>query len=59
MPGLALGFFLFERVYQLDGGEEENLAAVMIDGLSAEGRRNMGFSGTSGHRPAQRSVRRR
>ena len=41
--------FLFEGVDQFDGGEEADLAAVMLDGLDAEGGRDMGFarSGTA------------
>ena len=36
LPGLALGFFLFERVDQFDGREEADLPAVMLDGLDAK-----------------------
>jgi hypothetical protein len=42
---LALGLFLFEGVDQFDSGEETDLAAVMFDGLDADGRCNVGFTG--------------
>jgi hypothetical protein len=45
LPGLALGLFLFEGVDQFDGREEADLAAVMLDGLDAEGGRDMGLAG--------------
>ena len=41
LPGLALGLLLFEGVDQFNGGEEADLAAVMLDGLDAEGGRDM------------------
>ena len=45
LPCLALGFFLFEGIDQLDGGEEPDLSAVMFDGLDTEGGGNMGLAG--------------
>lgn len=44
LSSLPLGLLLFERVDQLDGREEADLAAVMFDGLHAKGCRDMGFS---------------
>ena len=46
LPGLSLGFLPFECVDQFDGGEEAGLAAVMFDGLDAEGGRDMGLAGS-------------
>ena len=46
LPGLALGLFLFQRIYQLDGREEASLSAVMFDGLNAEGGCDVGLSGS-------------
>lgn len=37
LPRLALGLLLFEGVDQFDGGEEADLAAVVLDSLDAEG----------------------
>ena len=36
---LALGHLQFERVDEVDGGEEADLLAVLLDGLHAQGRR--------------------
>ena len=44
LPCLAPGLFLFEGVDQFGGGEEADFAAMMFDGLNAEGGRDMGFS---------------
>jgi hypothetical protein len=44
LTGLALCLFLFEGIDELDGREEANLSPVMLDGLDAKGRRDMGFS---------------
>jgi hypothetical protein len=41
LPGLVLGLFLFEGVDQFDGREEADFPAVVLDGLDAEGCRNM------------------
>jgi len=46
LPGLAFGLFLFEGVDQFDGGEEADLAAMMLDGLDAEGCCDTGFAGS-------------
>jgi hypothetical protein len=43
--GFALGLFLFEGVDQFDGREKVDLAAVVFDGLNADGRCDMGFAG--------------
>jgi hypothetical protein len=40
----ALGLFLFEGVDQFNGGEEADFPAVVLDGLDAEGRRDMGLA---------------
>ena len=37
LPRLSLGLLLFEGVDQFNGGEEADLAAVVLDGLDAEG----------------------
>ena len=44
MPSFAFCLLLFERVDGLNGREEADFAAVMLDGLHAEGGGNMGFS---------------
>ena len=44
LAGLSLGLFLFEGIDQFDGGEEADLAAMMLDGLDTEGRRDMGLA---------------
>ena len=49
LPGLALGLLLLERVDELDGGEEADRRSVMLDGLDAERRGDMGLAGA---RPA-------
>src|SRR3546814_3085246 len=38
LPGLALGFFLFEGVDQLDRREEADPLSMMLDGLNAQRR---------------------
>ena len=43
--GLALGLFLLQRVNQLDGREEADLSAMMLDGLDTEGGGDMGLAG--------------
>ena len=45
LPGLSLGLFLLECIDQLDGREEADLPALMLYGLNAEGRCDMGFAG--------------
>ncbi len=45
LAGLALGLFLLQRIDELDGGEEPDLLAVMLDGLNAEGGGEMGLAG--------------
>ncbi len=37
LPGLALGLFLLKDVDQLAGGEEADFAAMVLDGLNADG----------------------
>ena len=37
LSGLSLGLLLFKGIDQFDGGEEADLAAVMLNGLDAEG----------------------
>jgi hypothetical protein len=49
LPRNALCLLLLERVDELDGGEEPDLLAVMLDGLDAESRRDVGLAGA---RPA-------
>ena len=44
LPDLALRLFLFEGVDQFNGGEKANLAAMMLNGLDAEGGRDMGLA---------------
>lgn len=44
LSGLTL--LLFQRVDQLDSREEANLSAVMLDGLNAQGGRDMGLAGS-------------
>ena len=44
LTGFTFCLFLFERVDELDGREEADLSPVMLDGLDAKGRRDMGFS---------------
>ena len=39
--GLPFGLFLFERVDEIDGGEEPDALAVMFDRLDADGRGEM------------------
>ena len=36
LAGLALVLFLFERVDEIDGGEEPDAFAVVLDGLDAD-----------------------
>ena len=43
-PGLALGFFLFQSVDHLDGGEEADLSAFVFNGLDAQGGHCMSFA---------------
>src|SRR3546814_8023541 len=45
LPGLALGFFLFEGVDQLDRREEADPLSMMLDGLNAQCRGDMGLAG--------------
>ena len=45
LPGLVLALLLLERVDQVDRGEEPDLLAVMLDGLDAEGRGEVGLAG--------------
>ena len=41
LPGLALALFRFERVDELDSGEEPDALSVMLDGLDADRRGEM------------------
>ena len=41
LSGLSLKLLLFEGVDELDGGEEPNALAVMLDGLNADRRGEM------------------
>src|SRR3546814_19927843 len=43
--GLALGFFLFEGVDQLDRRDEADPLSMMLDGLNAQCRGDMGLAG--------------
>merc|ERR1711965_195347 len=43
---LALGFLLFQRIDEFNGGEEADTFAVMFDGLDAEGGRKMRLPGS-------------
>src|SRR5690606_38448638 len=45
LAGLALGFLLLERVDELDGGEEADTLAMMLDRLHAKGGSDMGLAG--------------
>src|SRR3546814_18929511 len=45
LPGLALGFFLFEGVDQLDRREDADPLSMMLDGLNAQCRGDMGLAG--------------
>jgi hypothetical protein len=38
LPGLVRGHFLFQRIHQVDRGEEPDLLAAVLNGLDAEGR---------------------
>lgn len=49
LPGLALGLFLLQRIDQFDGRKEANPLAVMLDGLNAQCRGDVGLAGS---RPA-------
>ena len=44
LAGLVLCLFLFERIDERDGREEAELSPVVLDGLDAKGRRDMGFT---------------
>ena len=44
LPGSALCLLLIEGIDQFDGREEPNTFAVVLDGLHADGGRQMGFS---------------
>ena len=44
LSGFAFCLLLFERVDELDGREEADLAAIMFDGLHAKGCRDMSFA---------------
>ena len=43
LPGLALMLFRFERVDEFDGGEESDALSMMLNGLDANGCRQMRF----------------
>lgn len=45
LPGLCKGLFLFEGVDEFDGGEEADPFVVLLDGLDANGRGDVGFAG--------------
>ena len=51
LPGLSLGFFLFEGVDEFDGREEPDPLVVMLDGLDADGGGDDGFCLSRGRRP--------
>jgi hypothetical protein len=44
LSGFAFGLLLFERVDELDGREEANLAAMMLNSLHTKGCRGMRFA---------------
>src|SRR3546814_13412518 len=54
----ALGFFLFEGVDQLDRREEADPLSMMLDGLNAQCRGDMGLAGarTADQRSEERRV---
>lgn len=41
LPSLALGLFLLQRIDQFDGREEAHAFAMMLNGLDADGGRDM------------------
>ena len=45
LSGIAVGLFLLKGVDQLNCGEEADLSAMMLNGLSAYGRCHVGFVG--------------
>ena len=45
LAGLALGLLLLERVDELDGGEEADTLAMMLNRLHAKGGSDMGLAG--------------
>ena len=47
LSGLSLKLLLFEGVDELDGGEEPNALAVMLDGLNADRRGEMRLAGSA------------
>jgi hypothetical protein len=47
LAGFALKLLLFEGVDELDGGEEPNALAVMLDGLNADRRGEMRLAGSA------------
>jgi hypothetical protein len=46
LTGLVPGLFLFQRIDQIDGGEEADLLAVMLDGLHTERGGNVRLAGS-------------
>ena len=46
LAGLSLGLLLFEGVDELDGGEEADPPVMMLDGVDAESRGDVGLAGT-------------
>jgi len=47
LSGFAFCLLVFERVDDLDGREEADLAAMMFDGLHGKGCRDMRFAGAT------------
>ena len=45
LSSFALGLFLFESVDELDCGEEADALVMVLDGLDAESRSDMGLAG--------------
>jgi hypothetical protein len=46
LPCLVGRLFLFQRIDQIDGGEEAYLSAVMLDSLDAKCGGDVAFAGT-------------
>ncbi len=46
LAGLSLGLLLFEGIDELDGGEEADPPVMMLDGVDAESRGDVGLAGT-------------
>ena len=54
LSAFSLRFLLFECVDEVDSGEEANAFAMLLDGLGAEGRGDVGFA--SARSPDQNDV---